>query len=98
MTAKASGRMNILRDVPDRRYDLLFIDGEPVENRAAWLCGAFALVKPGGVVVLDNANRPEYQKERAFTQANCKSFETVDGNSPGTKYLVTEFYTLKGGE
>jgi predicted O-methyltransferase YrrM len=74
--------------------DLLLIDGEPVETRADWLRLAPDVVKPGGWVVLDNANRPEYAVERKHLQAYAAEFETFDRNEGGTMYLVTEFYRL----
>jgi predicted O-methyltransferase YrrM len=73
-------------------YDLMFIDGEPVEERGPWLVAAPNLVKPGGYLVLDNANRPEYAKERAAL--GVELLERFDGND-GTKYLVTEFYRMR---
>jgi predicted O-methyltransferase YrrM len=75
-------------------FDLLLIDGEPVEDRCKWIAAAPQLVKPGGWVVLDNANRPEYAKERQHLQAYAAEFQTFDGNEGGTKYLVTEFYRM----
>lgn len=77
-------------------FDLMLIDGEPVGVRAEYLKRAYDLVRPGGYVVLDNANRPEYEKERAWMQENCESYQTFNCNESGTKYLVTEFYKLKG--
>lgn len=83
---------------PKRRlgsFDLLLIDGEPLQDRAMWLNAAPELVKPGGWVVLDNANRPDFAEERKALQAKAEHFETFDGNEPGTIYLVTELYRLK---
>lgn len=85
-------------DVPyskHRFYDLLFIDGEPVADRAKWIASAPDFVKPGGWVVLDNANRPEYAKERKGLQDIAESYKTFDCNE-STAYLVTEFYKMKG--
>lgn len=88
------GLDNMHSDSFEDKFDLILIDGEPVTDRAMWLKHAPALVKPGGWVVLDNANRPEYAEERAAMQKQAKCFETFDGNEGGTKYLVTEFYQL----
>jgi predicted O-methyltransferase YrrM len=77
-----------------QQFDLLLIDGEPVEDRAEWLKAAPTTVKPGGWVVLDNANRPEYEKERKHLQTYAAEFETFNGNEGGTLYLVTEFYKM----
>lgn len=84
-----------MHELEKDKFDLLLIDGEPLEDRAKWLRAATNLVKPGGWVVLDNANRPDFAEERATLQKIAEHFETFDGNEPGTKYLVTEFYRLK---
>ncbi len=79
-------------------FDLVLIDGEPVEQRIAYIEAVRRLVKPGGWVVLDNANRPEYAEQRE--QMLCDGVEywvTFNMNMPGTKFLVTEFYKLRGG-
>ena len=72
--------------------DLLIIDGEPVEYRAAWIDEALRLVSPGGYIVLDNANRPEYKANREKLQKDCASYKTINCNEVGTMYLVTEIY------
>jgi len=73
-------------------FSLLLIDGEPVTDRITWLQRAPSLVKSGGWVVLDNANRPEYRDARANFSEFAKLMHTTDGNEPGTLYLVTEFW------
>lgn len=79
--------------------DLVLIDGEPVENRGKWITAAPRMVKPGGWVVLDNANRPEYKRERDELQKYADLVATFDSNKPaGFLYLVTEFWKMKGGE
>ena len=70
--------------------DLLFIDGEPVEWRADWLREARHIARKW--IVLDNANRPEYAKERDALAEFAKLVHTSNGNEGGTKYLVTEFW------
>ena len=77
------------------KFDLILIDGEPVTDRAMWIKESVNLVKPGGWIVLDNCNRPEYAAERLWLQEQVESFETFNGNEPGTLYLVTEFYKAK---
>jgi predicted O-methyltransferase YrrM len=74
--------------------DLLLIDGEPVELRADWLESAPQIVKPGGWVVLDNANRPEYAAERHALEQIAAEYIRFDGNEGGTRYLVTDFYRM----
>jgi len=76
------------------KFDLLLIDGEPLEERGMWLDHATDLVKKGGWVVLDNANRPHFAAAREMLKKIAVSVETFDGNEGGTLYLVTEFYRL----
>jgi predicted O-methyltransferase YrrM len=78
----------------DANCDLLLIDGEPLADRRDWLMHAPNIVKPGGWVVLDNANRPDYAIERDIIKAAAAEVKTFDGNQPGTLYLVTEFYRM----
>lgn len=75
--------------------DLLFIDGEPVELRGEWLRLAPSLLKPGGILVLDNCNRPEYEKELAEFAETAILIERVADKSLGTRYTVTDFYRCK---
>jgi predicted O-methyltransferase YrrM len=82
------------------KVDMLLIDGEPVEDRRWWIEFSIEIVHPGGWVVLDNANRPEYTKERKHLQTYAAEVVTFDVNEGGTQYLVTEFYRMpeKGNE
>jgi predicted O-methyltransferase YrrM len=75
--------------------DLLFLDGEPVELRGEWLRLAPSLLKPGGILVLDNCNRPEYEKELAEFAKTAIHIERVSDTSMGTRYTVTDFYRCK---
>lgn len=75
-------------------FDLMLIDGEPVETRKKWMLAAPQLVKPGGWVVLDNANRPEYTFTREWLGRQAELVKTCNGNKGGTLYLVTEFYRM----
>lgn len=75
--------------------DLIFIDGEPVTVRSDWLRAAAYTLKSGGWIVLDNANRPEYAKERNDLYLVAELVHTANGNEGGTKYLVTEFWRIK---
>ena len=74
-------------------FDLVFIDGEPVEERAEWI--RYAPHISHTWIVLDNANRPEYAKEREALKEYAELVNTVDGNETGTLYLVTEFWRVK---
>lgn len=80
-------------------FDLLLIDGMPVDDRAGWLDAAEKLVRTGGYVVLDNANRPELEAARARLIARAELVCVFDENSlsAGTRFLVTEFYRLPDG-
>jgi hypothetical protein len=85
--------------VPDnwmdfKSFDLLLIDGEPVEERALWIVESKMIVKEKGWVVLDNANRPEYETERKYLHSISETVETFDCNE-GSKYLVTDICRLK---
>lgn len=76
-----------------QRVDLIYIDGEPVAVRGEWLKMAPVMLKDGGIVVLDNANRPEYAEALAeFSQRAELLFES--DKAPGTKYGLTRFYRL----
>lgn len=80
------------------QFDILLIDGEPVEDRAAWIKAAPELVKPGGWVVLDNANRPEYAKEWQHLRAYASEYATFNGNEGATQFLVTDFFRMPEAE
>jgi predicted O-methyltransferase YrrM len=73
-------------------FDLMLVDGEPIYERCFFLSVAHRIIKAGGWVVLDNANRPEYANERKDLYKHFDLIHTVDGNDTGTRYLVTEFY------
>jgi predicted O-methyltransferase YrrM len=80
------------------KKDLLLIDGEPVKERAWWVEYAPEMVKPGGWIVLDNANRPEYKAERERLGEIAELVDRFDSNEGGTQYLVTEFYRLPAAQ
>ena len=75
-------------------FDLVLIDGEPLEDRCIFLANAPFLLKAGGIVVLDNANRPQYADDREALKEYASSRFTIDANEPGTSFLVTDFYRL----
>jgi predicted O-methyltransferase YrrM len=75
-------------------FDMILIDGVPVEKRAEWIRIAPQLVKLGGWVVLDNCNRPEYAREREALQKIAAEVLTINGNEGQTQYLMTEFYRM----
>lgn len=68
--------------------DLLFIDGDPVENRKDWIAKSTDIATKW--IVIDNANRPEYEDEiRALRDRATLVKQT---QAPGGRYFVTEFY------
>lgn len=73
--------------------DLLFIDGEH-PYRADYVMAAEYIVKPGGWVVFDNCNRPEYADARAHLHSISNSIESIDRNQYFSKYFVTDFCRL----
>jgi predicted O-methyltransferase YrrM len=75
----------------DNLFDLLLIDGEPVQDRGEWITSAPFIVKPCGWVVLDNANRPEYVIEREWLRGKA---ELVFTSKLQGQHLITEFYKL----
>jgi predicted O-methyltransferase YrrM len=79
--------------VPAGYFDLVFIDGEPIEERRKWISNAHNISNTW--IVIDNANRPEYAKEREALKEYAELVHTVDGNEAGTLYLVTEFWRVK---
>jgi len=77
-------------------FDLMLIAGEPPATRRYWIVNAPDIVSPGGWVMLGNANRPEYWKERAKLKEKAKTVKTFDDNSSGSKFRVMEFYQMPG--
>ncbi len=77
-------------------YDLFLIDGERSE-RGECLDRASMLVKRGGWVVLDNANRPAYAGQREGLREIAKLKARFDNNIPISHYFVTEFWRLSCG-
>lgn len=73
-------------------FDLFLIDGLR-EEREGCLLKAHVFVKPGGWVVLDNANRPEYEDARRMFSEHARLIERFNNNIPTkTSYIVTEFW------
>jgi len=72
-------------------HDLFLIDGDR-DSRGHFIESAHLYVKPGGWIVLDNANRPEYAKERAEMAKHAELKARFDNNVPFSLYFVTEFW------
>lgn len=77
------------------KVDLLIIDGEPVKDRNRWMADAHHVVKSGGWVMLDNANRANYKEGRAILNEHAELVKRFDCNEGNTEYLITEFYRMK---
>jgi predicted O-methyltransferase YrrM len=75
-------------------FDLVFIDGEPIERRGNWIKALSRLVKPNGIVVLDNANREEFSVEHQWLTRKANLLNRLKGR--GGIYTVTEFYEWLG--
>lgn len=72
------------------KFDLIFIDGEPVERRGLWLKAAPELLKSDGWIVLDNANRSEYAAELA--ELEQLAARKVGYRDSAGKHFMTNFY------
>jgi hypothetical protein len=49
--------IEVIAVLPDHHFDLILVDGRV---RVAAACAAMGKVRPGGIMVLDNAERPDY--------------------------------------
>jgi predicted O-methyltransferase YrrM len=90
------GSAQSLSEAMPHKYDLFLIDGAR-EERPQWCIAAEKLVRPGGFVVFDNANRPEYRDARAYLRMVARHHIFFDTNPPGHKHAVAEMYRMPGG-
>lgn len=81
---------------PDMQCDLLFIDGWN-GDRPEWILAASQMVVPGGVVVVDNANRPMYGIPLQKLAEHCTMPTVITAWTPQGKQIDTVFYRMKGG-
>lgn len=72
---------------PDNHFDLIEIDGR---QRAACTLNAIAKLKSGGILVIDNSEREEYQD--SINAANIKRWEHVDFYSGWSDGWTTSVY------
>lgn len=79
-------------------FDVILIDGERT-MRPSFAFDAPEIINPGGLIIFDNANRPEeeYMKARAWLRGSCEHFIFFDNNPPGHNFATTEIYRAKGG-
>jgi predicted O-methyltransferase YrrM len=78
----------------EQLFDLVFIDGEPIERRGNWIKALSRLVKPNGIVVLDNANREEFSAEHLWLTRKANLLNRLKGQ--GGTYTITEFFEWRG--
>jgi len=77
--------------------DLLLIDGYGLD-RPEWIRAAHKIVKPGGVVVVDNSERPAYQQSMGALSAYCVRPLHITVYTDYGKLVQTTFFRLRGGE
>ncbi len=65
---------------PDGHFDLISIDGR---NRSTCLAHAVPKLRRGGVLVLDNSEREQYQAAIAAHLAGWQRWDHLSGNSEG---------------
>ena len=88
--------MQTWHDYLDNLEDVFIIEGYPPSAKKKQFAVAMDTVKPGGWIMLGNANRPEYAKERAELKAKAASVKTFDANEGGSKFRIVEFYKMPG--
>lgn len=89
------------------RYSMDFVDKEPADlllidgngkHRPEWIRAAHKIVKAGGVVVVDNSERPQYQEAMTALSAYCVRPLHITGYTDYGKLVQTTFFRLKGGD
>lgn len=83
------------RNFYGKDYDLLLIDGNS-DDRNDWVQNATRMVKPGGIVVLDNANRPQYRPYMEGLRSESEHWIRFDTNPPRHSHAVTDMFRMKG--
>lgn len=73
--------------------NLLFIDGEPIEKRINWISQAPYISNEW--IVIDNANRSEFELAKEELKKHAELIQSVNGNEENTLYLFTEFWRVK---
>jgi hypothetical protein len=82
-----SNYVSQINDFPDQYFDLIMVDGRA---RPACLVQSLAKVKAGGIIVLDNSDRPHYTKltGRYLNAANF-DLKQFSGYTPSTFIIET---------
>ena len=57
------GYVRSIEEYPDRYFDLVFVDGMA---RLSCIFHALSKIRPGGYLLLDNSDLPEYKEARSF--------------------------------
>lgn len=86
------GYASSVDDLPDRSFDLALIDG-----RARLACTRHALpkIRPGGVLVLDNSERPTYEPIHALlAEAGAARTDFTGIGAPSGRTWSTTIYEL----
>lgn len=76
--------------------NVIVVTGEPPASRKAKIITALAQVEAGGWIMLANANRPEYARQREMLKSVAVDVKTFDDNANGSLFRVMEFYKMPG--
>lgn len=88
-----NGYADYILKYPDAYFDLIEIDGR---ERALCLKYALPKLKPGGILVIDNSEREQYQA--SMNEAGIKKWEHVDFFSGHSDGWTTSVYFKPKGE
>lgn len=83
--------VDCIRDYDDGKFDLIMVDGR---RRAECIIKAIDKLKPGGILVIDNSERQQYQA--AIETVGIRKWEHADfysGNSEG--WTTSVYYKPK---
>ena len=76
--------------------NVIIVEGVPPATRRKGILQALETAQPGDWILLGNANRPEYYRERALLKARAATVKMFDFNEGGSKFRVVEFYKMPG--
>lgn len=79
----------ICKDLPEESFDLILVDGR---NRKGCILHSIRLLKPGGVLMLDNAERPYYKKALNLLK-NWKSKKTTQKKPDSCGFIYPNWQT-----
>lgn len=85
--------VSAISDYPDRSFDIVIVDGRA---RVPCVREAFAKVKPGGYIILDNSERPDYHEAFLFMRRrSSKTINCFGLIAYGTSLMQTTFWKIK---